>query len=234
MSGISTLYNLQKIDIELDKVRRRVLEIQKLLGESAELKQARQKFENIHSALQEWESRQKDSELESQTITAKIEETDAKLMSGEITNPKELESLQANLDALGRQRESVDDISVQAMVKIDELKDQMAAAQKNVVDIEKNWKEQQKSIMSEGRQLKGQFQHYKEQRESMAGLVGASLLAQYNDIRKRKAGIAVSHLDGDSCGACNMQVPSGVASSARSNDADFVTCPSCGRILYGG
>lgn len=52
MSGISTLYNLQKIDIELDKVRRRVLEIQKLLGESTELKQARQKLENIKFVLQ--------------------------------------------------------------------------------------------------------------------------------------------------------------------------------------
>lgn len=155
-------------------------------------------------------------------------------MSGESPNPKEFESLQANLDALGHQRESVDDINMQAMVKIDELKEQLALAQKDVTNIDKDWKKQQKALMSEGRQLKGQFQHYKEQRESAVESIGASLLAQYNDIRKRKAGIAVAHLDGDSCGACNMQVPSRFASSARSNTDDFVTCPSCRRILYGG
>ncbi|MBK8048423.1 MAG: hypothetical protein IPK16_15685 [Anaerolineales bacterium] len=34
------------------------------------------------------------------------------------------------------------------------------------------------------------------------------------------------------CGVCHIQVPTGVASAARSRKDEAVYCPSCGRILF--
>ena len=81
----------------------------------------RQKVAAAETNLQQWQAQQRDNELESQTLAARMEETDALLMGGEVSNPKELESLQASLESLRRQRTKADDASVEAMLKIEEL-----------------------------------------------------------------------------------------------------------------
>ncbi|NJN82658.1 MAG: hypothetical protein HC802_10565 [Caldilineaceae bacterium] len=59
----------------------------------------------------------------------------------------------------------------------------------------------------------------------------AELLTEYEDLRRRKNGVAVTLIQMDTCGACHMQIPTGVVSSVRSSKNVLVTCPSCGRIL---
>jgi len=58
------------------------------------------------------------------------------------------------------------------------------------------------------------------------------LLQQYEDMRERKAGVAVASIENEVCSACNVKIPSGVLSTLRSQSERLVTCTSCGRILY--
>ena len=63
------------------------------------------------ATLHEWHGRQTDAELESRSLKGRIVDTEKRLMDGSVTNPKELEALQASLDALKRQQTSVDEKS---------------------------------------------------------------------------------------------------------------------------
>ena len=100
MNDAAKMYELQKIDVLLAKVTRRLQQLQQLLGETDELRAARQQAAQTESALHDIRGKQKSAELEGRTLAERIQSTEARLMSGSVRNPKELETLQQSLEAL--------------------------------------------------------------------------------------------------------------------------------------
>lgn len=232
MAPISALFNLQKVDYNSIKVRQKFQQIQKALGGDKELNNAKDAVATAESTLTEWQTKQKEYELESQSLASRIDETDAQLMSGSVTNHKELEALQASLDSLKRQKETAENQSVEAMEQVEAKSTQFAQVKEKFEALEAAWNQKTASLKSDGKKLQQQFQLLKQKRESLRSGLDQDSLTLYDELRKRKGGVAVAPLKGDTCGACNMQVPSGVLSSARASEGDPVYCPSCGRILY--
>ncbi|NJN82659.1 MAG: hypothetical protein HC802_10570 [Caldilineaceae bacterium] len=157
MSDTTALYDLQKIDVTWDKVKRRLLQIQKLLGEPEELQKARAKVEQTDAAFHEWHAKQKNAELESQSLAARIKETDDKLMGGSVHNPKELEALQASLESMQRHRATVDDQGVEAMLSAEELAAQLAEQKAELDEIESAWIAGQDELKVEGAKMKRNY-----------------------------------------------------------------------------
>jgi predicted nucleic acid-binding Zn-ribbon protein len=226
------MYELQKVDLTWNKVRRRLLDIQKALGESDELRAARAQADQTEAQLQEWQTKQQDSELESRTLAERIADTDKQLMSGEIHVPKELEALQASADALRRQRSSVEDAAVEAMEHVDELKVQAEEQRATVVELEKEWESSQGDLRADEKKMKQNYVLLKRKRESLAASMPPGLLEKYEDMRKRRAGVAVAPVKDSECGACHVSLPTGVKSALNSNRDELVLCTSCGRYLY--
>jgi uncharacterized protein len=234
MDDAARMYELQKVDLTWEKVRRRLLQIQKLVGETEELKSARQQVDKTTGELHQWRAKQKDAELESRALAGKIKSTEDRLMSGEVRNPKELESLQLNLDSMRRHRASVDDSAVEALMQADELTTRLDVDQSTLDQIESTWNSSQSELRQEETKLKQHFVLLKRKRESLAGSMGPALVERYENLRKRKAGVAVAVLQNGTCDACHVQVPTGVVSTVRGGSTTPVLCPSCGRILYSG
>lgn len=234
MALIADLFNLQKVDYNAVKVRRRFQEIQKALTASSELAAARERVSKVQTELSQLTSEQKDCELEAESLANRIAETDKQLMSGETTNHKELESLQANLEALKRQKDAVESRSVEVLEQIEKLASNLENFQSELETVEGAWKQKVTALKSDGQKLQQQFQLLKKKRKVIVQSLDKSALELYDQLRKRKGGVAVAPLKEDTCGACNMQVPSGVISSARSTESEPVYCPSCGRILFSG
>lgn len=233
MARIIDLFNLQKVDYNTSKVRQQFHNIQKALNGNEALNEAKQKYGVCKAKLTEWETQQKNFELESQSLTERIDETDTQLMSGTISNHKELESLQASLESLKRQKETVESSSVEALEKVETLTAELDKMREDFQDLKADWEEKATSLQDQGKKLQQQFRLLKQKRESLMEDLDKSSLTLYEQLRKRKGGVAVAPLQGDTCGACNMQVPSGVISAARVADTEPVYCPSCGRILFG-
>jgi predicted nucleic acid-binding Zn-ribbon protein len=231
VSDSSLLYRLQEIDTTWDRVRRRLQQLQNLSGGSDELKTTREKVASTESTLHEWQRTQKEAEVESRSLTSKIQESEDRLMSGQVRNPKELESLQASIDSMRRHKISLDDQSVEAMIKVDEFSGTLAEQKNSLDTLESTWKTKQQAIDEELQQRKKEFLYLKRLREQTIGQVSAPALEQYEHLRRRKNGIAVAKLEGDICNACHMQVPTGIVGSARNADV-LLYCPGCGRLLY--
>lgn len=232
MIDIQALYNLQRIDVDWDKVRRRLLQIQKSLGETDEIKVKRSSAESVQAQLLNWQNQQRTLELESQALKTRIQETDDHLMSGKVTNHKELEALQANLDALRRQHSQVEEQTVEAFVKTEELSKELAAQKKELEQLLTTWKSAQQELITEGKKLKTQFLRLKQNRQETAGSIDERSMEQYEQLRKRKAGVAIAPIrSDDTCGACNMQAPSGIIQASQENQTAPHYCPFCGRIL---
>ena len=231
---IAKLFELQKLDVNLEKARRKLLQLQQALGESAEVKQARQAVASTEAELHRWHAAQKNAELEAQTLAGQIAAKDKELMSGRVSHPKELESLQANIEALRRQRAAVEDSGVEAMTQVEALSRQLAGEQQTLQQLEAQWKDGQADLLQEDAKYKRIYTQLKQQRETGAKALPPADLKYYEDLRKRKAGVAVAPLQNGQCGVCHIQVPTGVASAVRSRKGEAVLCPSCGRVLFTG
>ena len=68
-------------------------------------------------------------------------------------------------------------------------------------------------------------------RAAAAALVDAGLLGKYENIRKRRAGVAVAAVIGSTCKGCHRNIPPQLSIVLqRANTIE--TCPSCHRIIY--
>ena len=231
---MARLYELQKLDVNLEKARRKLAQLQQALGESEELGAARNTVTATEAELHRWHAAQKNAELESQSLAQQIAAKDKELMSGRVSQPKELESLQANIEALPRQLSSVEDSGVEAMAQVETLTAQLAGARQSLQGIEAQWQDGQSALVQEDAKYKRIYAQLKQQREAGAKALPPADLKYYEDLRKRKAGIAVAPLQNGQCGVCHILVPTGVVSAVRSRVGEVVLCPSCGRMLCAG
>jgi uncharacterized protein len=232
VDDIARMYELQQVDLLWNKVKRRLLQIQKLLGESPELQQARRELSDLENAVSEWSGKQTNAELETQSLGEKIDETEARLMSGQVRNPKELETLQANVEALRRHRSLVEDHTLEAITQLESLSPQVVENQAKVEQLETEWSSGQAELRKEEAKLKQHYLMLKKKREMLTAVMQPEMVQRYEHVRQRKGGIAIATLDQNTCTACHVSVPTGVVSNVRSGSTTLVVCPSCGRFLY--
>lgn len=231
---IGKLFELQKLDVNLEKARRKLAQLKQALGESEELGSARKAVADTEAELHRWHTAQKNAELESQALVQQIDTKDKELMSGRVSSPKELEALQANVEALRRQQSAVEDTGMDALLHVETLNQQLAAEQESLRQIEAKWNGSQAELLQQDAKYKRIYALLKQQRDTLAQSLPAADLKYYEDLRSRKAGIAISPLQNGQCGVCHILVPTGVVSAARSRKNEAVTCPSCGRVLFAG
>jgi len=226
------MYELQKVDLTWAKVRQRLLEIQKLLGESEELRQVRARVSETESELQSWRGKQKDAEFESRSLAERIQSADEQLMGGTIHNPKELEALQSNVDSMRRHRAQLEDSAVEAMLLADGLDAQLDELRQSLEKLEKEWASGQTDLRVQETKMKQNYVLLKRKREALAANMSPDTLNRYEQMRRRRGGVAVARIVNGDCEACHVQMPTGVISALQSNRDELVVCTSCGRYLF--
>ena len=231
MNPIAELYRLQEIDTAWEKIRQRILQLQKFSGGSAQLLKAREQAKIAQEKLDNTRKEQLEAETEANSLVERIRESEETLMSGQVRNPKELEALQSSVESMRRHKSALDDRGMEAMVKADELGKKFAIQSGALATQETEWAAKQKAIEEELVRRKKEYAYLKNVREQAIKTISAKFLEQYEYLRGRKNGIAVAKLEEDSCGACHMQLPVGVVSNVR-RSSDLVLCTACGRILY--
>lgn len=230
MTDVAKLYELQKTDTNWEKVKRRLIQIQKLMGEPDEIKSARQQVSTAESELHKWHATQQDAELESQALLQKTISSEQLLMSGQVNNAKELQSLQSSIEALKRQRSIIDGQGVEAMMKVEEVTADLTQYKKKLAQLDAKLREKHSELAEEESKLKRLFLQLKTHRAKLTTAMPSADLETYEEMRRRKAGIAVATVDKDLCSACNTRVSTGAASAAKITTS-VTHCPSCGRIL---
>lgn len=229
---IARLYELQKVDANMEKVRRRVAQIRRNLGESEEVRQARAATAATHAARERLHATQLDAELNSLQLAERIQESERRLMSGEVRHTKELEALQASVESMKRQRSQVEDVALESFQQREEADQQLVAQRATLAQVEETWEAAQAALQQEEAKYKRMYAQLKQQRQEASDRLGADARALYAQLAERKAGIAVAAVRHGTCSACNVSLPTGVVSSARLIEGNPVFCPSCGRILF--
>ncbi|MCJ7623170.1 MAG: hypothetical protein MUO76_06680, partial [Anaerolineaceae bacterium] len=91
------LFQLQKVDTQIDKIDARVTEIDKVLASDVRIFQATENLKNARIRLNSDLKLLRVAEDKVREIGLEIEKNEAALYSGRITNPRELNDLQEKI-----------------------------------------------------------------------------------------------------------------------------------------
>lgn len=167
---------------------------------------------------------------EASSIQSKIDAEQAKVLSGEITNPKELQNLTRELAALQRRKDAVEFEELKLMEKAEAGEAQLAKVEAALAEGVAKEAQLIEEYKAKGGELNHEIASLRKRREALASGVDASLLARYESLRSSKHGIAVGEMTGELCTACRTQIPAGRAQELRTGP-ELAECPNCYRIL---
>ena len=227
----ATLFQLQQLDLELDRLTNEHQAITTSLQGNAKLRKLRSDHE---VAQEEWQSSlqtQKDAEWTLEDSNNRIQQQEQRLYSGSVTNPKELQSLQLEVQRLralqNRQEEHLLEV-------IDTTESLQEVAQQKLVGFQQAqdaWQEEFTALTARREQVEGQQRQLREKREQLVTSLNGDLVKRYETMRRTKQGRAVSKVEQNSCQWCRVILTPSELQHVRIS-GELQTCTNCGRILY--
>ncbi|MGQ9494036.1 MAG: zinc ribbon domain-containing protein [Anaerolineae bacterium] len=225
-----TLYQVQLLDTELAGQASKLREAEGMLGESPELIAAREAYEKASQELAKWHSRLRDLEFDLQQVEEKIVATEQRLYGGQVTNPKELRSLQLDHEQQKRTQQKLEDDALLAMTRVDELDKRVRESQARWKAVEAKWQREQAQLRQQIEQLRDRMAAAKKQRAMLMARLEPATRALYEELLRKKDGRAVVLMADQMCQGCRVTVPTSKAQIVR-RGLELVTCTNCGRIL---
>ena len=223
------LLALQSIDREIAAGKRRFVEIDCTLSGNESIVRARQELESAERAVHERHARQKDLEFEIQGVADKAVSSETHLYSGAISNPKELADLQAEIAALKRRRQSLEDDLLDAMISLEEAETEQNESQSDLQEKEQVWSTNQDHLRAEYETLTVRLERLSEKRERVISRLDQDVLSIYAELWKRKNGLPVAEAKAGACGVCGVTLSSSTEWKLR--QGELVQCNNCERIL---
>jgi predicted nucleic acid-binding Zn-ribbon protein len=233
MSESFKLHRLQQIDSHLDQVRARLRIIETILSDETSIQTAQIKFDDTSIAHEEAKRAVRKAEENVGANKVKLEQTEAALYGGKVRNPKELQDLQTETEALKRFRNVLDDRLLEAMIIQEDVETAFSAASAELDAARERFSQQNKTLLLEKADLSNDLIRLEGEREAASRSILAGDLSMYEQLRKQKRGVAVATVADNSCAACGSTLSSAQLHAAKSPN-QLTRCESCGRILYGG
>ena len=231
MSESLNLFRLQNLDSMIAQITARLEEIDHALSDNRRVRIASKKHELAQATFKEQRIhlRQIEDKVEAQRIKRK--KTQTALFSGKIKNPKELQDLQMESEALKRYIAQLEDEQLEAMIAFETAEENLNKADQNLKQEKGSSIEENAALVGEQSKLEEELEKLLREKEAVAQAIASKTYALYNQLRERNRGIAVTPVSDGGCSICGQSLTPADLQSIRSSSR-LVFCPSCGRILY--
>ena len=229
MTLVKRLYDLQQIDLDIQREQETLDEISRQLGESEALLKTKAEFLAEKEHLAEVEKQQRDLEWEIEDLRTSITKVSAKLYSGANKNPKELVSLEKEVEIFKAKLREKEDRLLDLMAEIETIQEKIKLDGERLKKLEVEWKQEQKALTQKQAKVENRLSDLSQKRQSLTSEITKQTLELYEGIRLRK-GQAVVKVAQGRCHGCHLTLSMNEWQRARAGD--LAQCSSCGRILY--
>ena len=235
MTVFHDLLRVQDHDTAADRLRHR----RQNLPELAELRATEDELVRLEATLTEVGANaaeaarlQRRVEGELALLESKLAELDAKLYSGAVTVPRELQAMQTEGDALRQRRTSLEDEVLESMSARETLDEQAADLERRRTELDAEGARLRVAVAEAEAEVDRQLAAEVEARAAAATLIPPDVEALYEQLRARLDGIAAAPLVNGRCGGCHLALPATEVARLRKEPADtLVRCEQCERIL---
>ena len=233
MDQAATLLRIQELDLEirrdekeLDEMpeKRTILETR---ARAREVVALRAKAEELVVRLGREVSKNED---ETTALSEKIKAEQQRVMSGDITNAKEIQHLTREIDSLKRRREKLEMEELTLLERVEKAKGQVGKVDAGLDQLKVREGEFVDEFTAKGGALQTRVEESKSERDSLAKSLDAELLSQYETLRQTKGGVAAGRLRDGACTACRMELPAERIEELESGP-QIAICPQCRRLI---
>ncbi len=233
MRGMDRILELQAIDLALDRLEARRLELE--AGE--ELRAARAKMEDAESRLGELRLaldavalEQARLEHEVDTLSQKADAEDKRLYDGSIVNAKELEALQAEIVNLKSRRGRIEDELLEQLVRRDDLEGREAALEAEAAEARMAMEAVGGDAARELDRIAKDLEKRAAERNALVPEIDEELLELYEDLRRQKRGVGAAALVDGVCQGCHEKLSALELDKLKKTEG-VKRCEYCRRIV---
>jgi predicted nucleic acid-binding Zn-ribbon protein len=228
---LAALHALQQQDSAIDILKKQYAQLDSGKTEQAAFHAAQAARKEADAALHAARAAAADTEMEQKSIEEKRVEYETKLYSGKVTNAKELQAMQDEVDMLARNRDRLGEKLKSLLAELEDCRTRHTGAGRALKEADAAAKQKQATHKLTSEQIVAQARLLVAQRDLASKQIPAPLMARYETLRKNMGGLAVVPVeDSNSCGGCKMGLSNSLVKRLQAG-ADIETCDNCGRIL---
>jgi predicted nucleic acid-binding Zn-ribbon protein len=229
MSAAKQLYELQELDLEIDSQEQALGLATSQLGESQAVLKLQGQLQKEQQRLEELKRKQHTAEWEIEDLSTRLATAEKKLFSGDIKNPKELASLQHEVEMFKNKRSQLEEKALEIMEQVELAEAGIAKTNSELEEMRAEWQQQQRELSDNVERLKAILSNLRQKRQLLSEEIPPQAVELYQGLRKAK-GTAVARVEQGICRGCRISLPMTELQKARSGK--LVKCSSCGRILF--
>jgi predicted nucleic acid-binding Zn-ribbon protein len=227
----AVLYQLQQLDLELERLSAEQQAVASSLQDNAELQKLRTEQKTAQQQLRVALQAQREAERTLEDLGHRLKTQEQRLYGGTISNPKELNAFQQEIHHLRLQQSHQEEVTLEAMDAAESLQEKAHVVSEALRQAEEAWVRQSGALITRRDQLATRRQEVELKREQLAAKLDTDLLGRYDRIRRTSQGKAVSRVEQGSCQWCRVILTPRELQHVRIS-TELQTCSNCGRILY--
>jgi predicted nucleic acid-binding Zn-ribbon protein len=232
---LDTLLELQDRDTAIDRLRHRrdtIPERAALDAVCTELAAVDKQLADAIERRDEVAREERRFDDEAGSLESKAVDVERTMYSGEVTSPRELQMLQADVDQLRRHRRSLEDRELEVMERREGLDGEVGRLEARASELRGDGERLESVLSAAEAEIDEELSGERASRDELAAAVDPSLLGDYERRRERARGVGVARLNGTTCQGCHLSIPSVEAERIRNSPPGTVAyCDNCGCIL---
>src|SRR5437868_4829751 len=227
----AALYQLQQLDLELERVAAEQQVVAKSLQGNARLQELHIEHNSAQQQLRSRLQAQKEAEWALEELTRRLGAQQQRLYSGMVSNPKELNALQQEIQHLRTQQGRQEDTYLEMMEAAESLQETVGRKTEALQQAEEAWVQESSTLLGRRDQLEVRKQELQSRRTQMLRAIDSGLISRYEAMRRAKQGRAISRVEQNSCQWCRVILTPSELQRVRIS-SELQTCSNCGRFLY--
>lgn len=230
MTTVRQLYQLQEMDLILDSLRDTQAKVEEELLSGPRVGQVETALEEERERLPGVQGEHKARQLEVESLRERSTRLEQQLYGGEVTNARDLRSLEQEVENVRQQLEQQDAELLELSMKAEESQQRLESLEQELSDGLAAWEVREAELQAAAERWGSEVEAASARRQDLAGALDASAVQRYEGLRRAKRGVAVAKVERGLCQACRMSQPTQIQQRVRSG-TQTVLCTSCGRML---
>jgi uncharacterized protein len=227
---LKALEELQQIDLDAGGLRAEAASIPVRRGEvEAQVAAARKAYQAEKARLEDNERERRQLESLLGMERDKVKKWEGRL--GEIRTPREYAALSREIDIAKKTNDSQSESLRTLGAAAAEISKKVEESAEALSEREMSAQDELAALQARAAEYEKKLAELEARRNDAATRVDPALLSRYENIKKRRAGIAVCPVVGNTCRGCNRNIPPQLSIVLQRADS-VETCPNCNRIIY--
>lgn len=229
------LLDLQALDSTLDALDQRwrahpaVATLMDVAERAAEIET---EIAPAQQAVDEAAARVAQAEREAEQIRSHQDKDRRRLDAGQVSSPRELESLQHEIETLQHKLDDVETAELEAMEELDEAQRHLDHLRSRLAAVTDGRDQHEQELAEARATIDAEREDLAAQRSSLVAELPEDLVTRYEKSRAQYGGVGVGALRHGRCEGCRLDLtPADLAKAAAAPEDALLRCEECGRLL---